>query len=119
MRQRGSSSPDALLGVVWNLPGGVTGVALHAPVVRAQAVLDLQDVPEHSGFGLGGELALPRVAAGLRVERVEPSAAGGRHAVMVLGALTSRDPMTALDLAPIDLDAGIGLHWLVEKRRPQ
>jgi hypothetical protein len=35
--------------------------------------LDLQEDPEHRGIGLGGELALPRVPAVLRVERVEPN----------------------------------------------
>jgi hypothetical protein len=41
-------------------------------MVPAGAVLDLQDDPEDGGIGLGGELALPRVAAGLRIEWVAP-----------------------------------------------
>jgi hypothetical protein len=58
---------------VRNLPAGVAGAALHPPVVPARAVLDLQEELEHGGIGLGGELALPCVAAGLRIERVEPN----------------------------------------------
>jgi hypothetical protein len=38
-----------------------------------RAVLDLQEEREHGGIGLEGELALPRVVAGLRIERVEPN----------------------------------------------
>jgi hypothetical protein len=62
------SSPDAL-GVVRNLPADLAGAALHPVIAPTGAVLDLQDDLEHSGIGLGGELALPGVAAGLRIER--------------------------------------------------
>jgi acetaldehyde dehydrogenase (acetylating) len=60
-----------------NLPGALAGAALHPPVVPAGAVPALQDDPEHGGIGLGGELTLPRVAAGLRIARVEPNTVGG------------------------------------------
>jgi hypothetical protein len=42
-------------------------------VALAQTGLDLQEDLEHSGVGLGGELAVPRVTAGPRIERVEPN----------------------------------------------
>jgi hypothetical protein len=57
---------------VRNLPACLAGAAFHAPVAPTRAVLDLQDDLEHSCIGLGGELALPRVATGLRIERVQP-----------------------------------------------
>ena len=41
-------------------------------VAATRAFIDPQDDLEYSGIGLGGELALPRVAAGPRVERVGP-----------------------------------------------
>jgi hypothetical protein len=66
------SSPDALR-VARNLPAGFAGAALHPPVVPARAVLDHQEEREHGGIGLGGGLAFPRVAAGLRIERGEPN----------------------------------------------
>ena len=47
----------------------------------AQDGLDLQQDPQHRWILRGGELALARVAAGLRIERVEPSTAvrGGQQ----------------------------------------
>jgi hypothetical protein len=100
------SSPDAL-GVVRNLPGGVADAALHPAVVPARAVPDPQDDPESGGIGLVGELALRQVAAGLRIERVEPNTTVGAVLVDVLGpALADRPPMPSLDLRPLDLDGG-------------
>jgi hypothetical protein len=70
------SSPDAL-GIVRNLPACVAGAALHPQVVPAGAVLDLQEERKHGRISLEGELALPRVAAGLGIERVEPNTTVG------------------------------------------
>jgi hypothetical protein len=47
----GASSPDPLRGVVRNLPACIAGAALHPPVARGQALLDLQDDQEESGIG--------------------------------------------------------------------
>jgi hypothetical protein len=54
-----SSSPDAL-GVVWNLPTGVTSAALDPVVALAQAGLDLQEDLEHGGIGLETHWHCPR-----------------------------------------------------------
>ena len=71
------------LAEMWNLPGGFAGVAFHPPVVPAGAVLDLQQDPKHGGIGLAGELALRRVASGLRIERVESSTLESWRVVML------------------------------------
>src|SRR5918992_2198327 len=73
----GSSLPDVFRGEVGNLPAAVAGAALHPPVAAARAVPNLQDGPEQSGIARVPVLALPRVARGRWVERVEPSATVG------------------------------------------
>jgi hypothetical protein len=79
-RQRVPSSPDALLGVVRNLPGGVAGAALHPPIVAARAVFDLQDGLEKNVIGRVPVLALSRATEGGRVKGAEPSTTvGGLH----------------------------------------
>ena len=88
------SSPDAL-GVARNLPAGTAPAALDPVVALAQAGLDLQQDPQHRWISLGGELALARVATGLRIERVESNTAVGRLLVDVLGpALADRRQST-------------------------
>jgi hypothetical protein len=105
MRQRGSTSPDAL-GVARNLPAAVAAAAFHPPVTPARAVLDLQEDLEYGGIGLAGELALRRVAGGRRIEGIEPSAAvGGRLTEVLCPTLADCLPMPPLDLRPLDLDA--------------
>jgi hypothetical protein len=71
--RRVSSSPDAV-GVARNLPGPVAGAARHSVVVPTHAGLDLQEDLEQGGIGLGNVFALPEVACGPRVARVEPTA---------------------------------------------
>jgi hypothetical protein len=82
------------------------------PVVPAGAVVDLQDEPEHGGFSLGGELALPRVAAGLRIKWVAPNTTIGLLVDVLGPALADRPPMPSFDLRPLDLDARVGLQDL-------
>jgi hypothetical protein len=65
------SSPGAL-GVARNLPAGFAGGALHPPVVPARVVLDPQEEREHAG-SVSEANSHPRVAAGRRIERVEPN----------------------------------------------
>jgi hypothetical protein len=60
-----------------------------------------------AGIGLGGEFALPRVAAGLRIERVGPNAVGRGLAVMLFPAHADRLPVSALELTPFDRNGGI------------
>ena len=60
-----------------NLPAHLAAAARHPRITPALAVLDLEQDPQHGEIGLRGELALPGVAAGLRIERVEPNATVG------------------------------------------
>jgi len=100
-----ASSPDAL-GVVRNLPGRVACAALHPPAAPTRAVLDLQHDLEYSGIGLGGELALPGVAAALRVEWVGPNTIGEGLAIGFDPAHAACLPKSALDLLPFDRNVG-------------
>jgi hypothetical protein len=80
---KSSSSPDAL-GEVRNLPAGVATATFHPPVALARAVLDLQENQEHGGIGLGGEFALRRMPAGLRIELLQMEAELERELEQVL-----------------------------------
>jgi hypothetical protein len=111
------SSPDAL-GVVRNLPAHVAAAARHPRIAPALAVLDLQQKPQHGGIGLGGELALPSVAAGLRIERVKPNTTVGLLVDVLGPALADRPPMPSLDLRPLDLDRGIGAFQGIPRPAP-
>jgi hypothetical protein len=103
----GSSSLGAL-GVVRNLPTGVTSAARHPLIAPAQARRDPQEDPEHGGIGLWGELALRHVAAGLRIERVEPNTVvEGRFVGVLDPAYAACFPNPRANLRPRDLDAGI------------
>jgi hypothetical protein len=82
-------------------PAGLAEAALDPPI--AVALLDLQQNREHGDAGLGGELALRHVVAGLRVERVEPSRPSSRLVVVLGPADANRSPMPALE-AGIRLD---------------
>jgi hypothetical protein len=55
---------------------------------------------------------LRQVASGPRIYRVEPSPPGSGLVVVLGPADALRDPMPALDLGPLDLDAGVSLHDL-------
>jgi hypothetical protein len=83
-------------------------LALHPPVAVVRAVLDLQDDPEQGGIGRGDVLTLPEMTAGLRIERVESNTVDDGLEVMLDPADADRLPMSAPDLAPCDLDVGIG-----------
>jgi hypothetical protein len=90
------SSSEGLRGVVRNLPTGVTSPTRHPVVALAQAGRDLQEDPEHGGIGRGGELTLRQMAAGLRIERVEPRTPVGGRLVDILGpALADGLPVSA------------------------
>ena len=91
------SSPDAL-GVVRDLPPGVTGAAFDPPVAGARAVPNLQDDPQERRISRVMVLALARVAEG-RVIGVEPNTTVGKLLVDVLGR-TGRPPANAQSLPP-------------------
>ena len=92
---------------VRNLPAASAGVTLHPLVVPARAVPNLQDDPEESGIARVPVLALPRVAEGGRVKRVEPSTTVGGLLVAVLGpALADCLPMPTFDLEVDGLTLG-------------
>ena len=84
--------------------------ALDPAVVSAHPGLDLQQDSQHRWIGLGGELALVRVAAGLWIEGIEPNTPVGLLVDVLGPALADHPPMPSLYLRPIDLRGGIGLQ---------
>jgi hypothetical protein len=82
-------------------------VPIHPPLVPARTDPNLQDGPEESGIGRAPVLALPRVAEGGRVRRVEPSTTVGGLLVAMLGTAHAVClPMSSIDVRPLDLDQG-------------
>ena len=88
-----------------NLPAVVAGSALDAPITPVHAVSNLQDGFEENGIARIAVLALPRVAEGGRVVRVEPNTTLGELLVDVLGPALA-DRRRSLDLQPLDPDGG-------------
>jgi hypothetical protein len=83
-----------------DLPTDVACIALD-PLVAVLGCCDPQHRPKHCRIGHTVELALPRMASGLRVERVEPDT------VVDDGLMVVLDPARTACL-PANIEAAIG-----------
>ena len=85
-----------------DLPADVASIALDSVV--AVLACDPQHRPKHGRIGHAVELALPRVATGLRIKRVEPDTVVGDGVMVVLDpAHKACLPDSTPDLGPRDL----------------